>query len=753
MAGNVSMSGLVSNMDTDSIVEALVSAYSQKKDKLVKAQTKLEWKQDAWKELNTKIYNFYSANLSPLRFSSAFSLKTSSANSSKVSVKAGSDAVTGTQKLKISKLAKSGYLTGAVVKRANTSSTEKITGKSKLSELGITEKGSIAVSVDGKNTNIELNGNMTVNEAVVKLKEAGVNASFDEKNQRFFVSSKNSGANGDFSITANNVNGMSALNALGLNLSTDAEVAKYRSLSTMSDEDIAAKVAKDYAKQKTALYDLNDEKTMKKIKASLQDALDKATAANENLNKSNKNIAAKQAAVDEVKDMDFDQKSELLAETNDKLNQYALDLSDENLTDEERAEIQAKVEELQAKREVYVDATNDTFNATAYSEQLTKEKEENDKIIESNSKTIETATNALADDDGFKEYIDDENQKITDKNIALEEKLNTFYNAQRSDAKKYVEAYDLVHSEGVDKTSQAYLDAIALVGNNPTDGTGAVRIVGQDAVIELNGATFTSESNNFQVNGLTITVNELTKDDEEISITTDTDVDGIYDMIKDFFKSYNELIKEMDTLYNADSSKGYEPLTDEEKEAMTDKEIEKWEDKIKTSILRRDSTLGTVSDAIKNAFQKVYNINGKNYSLSSFGIKTGGYFSSGNNEKSIFHIDGDKSDSTSSGNVDKLRSAIASDPEMVMTFFNKLANDVYDELSKRMKRTSMSSAYTVYNDKAMQNEYKSYKDQISEWEDRIEKYEEKYRKQFTAMETALAKLNSSSSALAGLLGS
>lgn len=753
MAGNVSMSGLVSNMDTDAIVEALVSAYSQKKDKLVKTQTKLEWKQDAWKDLNTKIYSFYSDKLSPLRFSSAFSLKTSSANSSKVSVKAGSNAVTGTQKLKINKLAKSGYLTGAVVKRADSTKTEKLTGKSKLSELGITGKSSIAVSVDGKNTNIELNADMTVNQAVVKFKEAGVNASFDEKNQRFFISSKNSGEKGDFSLTANDENGVTALNSLGLNLNTNAEIEKYKKLSNMTDDEMAAKIASDYAKQKTALYDLNDEKTMKKIKDSLQSALEKATAANEILNKANEKIAVKMDAADRVSSMDFDAKSQLLADTDADITEYSLKLADENLTDEERAGIKADIEKLQTEREVYLASLSDTFYAPSYKDSLTEEKTENDKVIASNNDTIKTATDALADDAGFKAYIDAENSKIDAKNAALEEKITKFYETQKEFAGRYVNAYNLVNAEGVDKTTTQYADAIKLVGNNPTDGTGAVRIVGQDAVIELNGATFVSESNNFQVNGLTISVNELTEGNEEISITTDTDVDGIYDMIKDFFKSYNELIKEMDSLYNADSAKGYEPLTDEEKEAMSEKAVDKWEDKIKASILRRDSTLGTVSDAIKNSFQKVYKINGKNYSLSSFGIKTGGYFSTGNNEKSMFHIDGDKEDSTSSGNIDKLRSAIASDPETVMTFFNNLANDVYDELSNRMKRTTMSSAYTVYNDKAMKNEYDSYKQQIKEWEDRIERYEEKYRKQFTAMETALARLNSNSSALAGLLGS
>ena len=50
-------------------------------------------------------------------------------------------------------------------------------------------------------------------------------------------------------------------------------------------------------------------------------------------------------------------------------------------------------------------------------------------------------------------------------------------------------------------------------------------------------------------------------------------------------------MKEMNTLYNADSAKGYEPLTSQEKEAMSDDEVKEWETKIKNSLLRSDSTL------------------------------------------------------------------------------------------------------------------------------------------------------------------
>ncbi len=62
-------------------------------------------------------------------------------------------------------------------------------------------------------------------------------------------------------------------------------------------------------------------------------------------------------------------------------------------------------------------------------------------------------------------------------------------------------------------------------------------------------------------------------------------------MIRGFVKEYNEILGELNDAYNADSARGYEPLTDEERDAMTEEQIKKWEDKIKGSLLRRDDTL------------------------------------------------------------------------------------------------------------------------------------------------------------------
>lgn len=744
MSGNVSISGLVSNLDTDSIVSQLVSAYSIKKDNYVKAQTKLEWKQDAWKTLNTKIYDFYSKQLSPMRFSNAFSKMSSSINSTKATVTASSSAVSGTQKLKINQLATSGYLTGAVVKKSN--GTEKVTGDTKLSDIGISNGSSISVSVGGKETTVTLNGSTTINETIAKLKDAGVNANFDENNQRFFVSSKKSGAEGDFSITANNMSGLSALSNLGLSAATEADVEKYRNQANLTDEDIAKLVSTEYTKKKTALYDLSDTKSMDELKKDLKSQIDAANTMNDKLEKNNAAIDYKFEALEEVRNMPLDERANLMSQTNEQIDTLKAKIE---LTEDE----QSQLEELQAKAVVYKEAAEDTFDADKYSEDLTKEKENNTKIIAENAELISDNTSYLSDDEAFTTYVNGLNDDITAANTELEASIKNFYETQRSNAEAYINAYDIVNNPDADKNSDEYKNAVSLVGSSTGTGTGAVRITGQDAQIELNGAIFNSTSNNFQVNGLTISANELTEDGEEISITTDTDTKGIYDMVKNFFTEYNNLVKEMDTLYSADSAKGYEPLTDDEKESMSDKEVEKWEEKIKASLLRRDSTLETVSQSIKNAFQKSYEIDGKTYSLSSFGIKTGGYFTSGDGEKSMYHIDGNSEDGTSSGNKDKLLAAITADPDKVTQFFNELAKGVYDELSNKMKTSTLSSAYTVYNDKSMKKEYDEYKDTISTWEDKIAAYEEKYRKQFTAMEKALSTLNSNSSSLSGLLGS
>ena len=144
--------------------------------------------------------------------------------------------------------------------------------------------------------------------------------------------------------------------------------------------------------------------------------------------------------------------------------------------------------------------------------------------------------------------------------------------------------------------------------------------------------------------------------------------------------------------------------------------------------------------------------NGKNYSLSSFGIGTLGYFTASEFEKGVFHIDGDPDDASSSGNDDKLKSMIAADPESVGEFFKNLASDLYTKVGEKMQATQLSSAFTVYNDKQMNTELTDIKKKISDWEDYVTEQEDYWYSKFAAMEKAMSELQSNSSYLSGLLG-
>ena len=496
MSDMMRLSGLTSGMDTESIVSALVSAKKVKVDEAKQAQTKLEWTQDAWKDMNSKIYGLYSGKLSSMRFSTAYNKKATVTSNSALSVVSGEGAVTGAYTAKIKSMAKAGYLTGAEVK---TKDGGKVTGNTKLTDMGITAGSSIGVKFGGKTTQIAIDDKMTMSQFVSKLQAVGVNANFDEGNQRLFISAKETGAANDFLFVDSGSNTTAALNKLGI-----------------------------------------------------------------------------------------------------------------------------------------------------------------------------------------------------------------------------------------------------------TTSSGATRIKGSDAVLELNGATFKSSSNTFNINGSTYSVNAMT--DEEISITTQNDTSGIYDMIKGFFAEYNETINAMSSAYNADSAKGYEPLTEEQMEVMTEKQIEDWEKKIKDSLLRKDSTLSAVMTTMRNAMNQGVEIDGKTYYLSDFGIGTASYFEAEDNEKYAYHIDGNADDSYSAGKTDKLKAAIASDPELVTKFFTKLSANLYDGMTEKMASSDYSSMYKVYNDKKMKTDYDKYTKDIKRLEQKLAEAEDRYYKKFTAMEKALSKLNSGANAISGLFG-
>lgn len=674
----IRITGMNSGLDTESIITELVSAQSAKKNSLVKAQTKLSWKMDAWKTLNSKIYSFYTGTVSDLRFSTACAKKkTTVSNSSVASVIADANATDGVQTLKVNKLAKSGYLTGAELKKSN-GSLASYTSATKLKDiegmqLGGDGKISLTLKTGGKSTDISLSGDATIAELTKQLKNAGVNASFDETYQRFFISSTTTGKDADFSLTANDQNGFNALSALGINVLDTATKSEYTRFANMSDADKAA-------------Y----------IDAQVQAKTESANAA---ITAAEKTITDNQKLFDEFFEKNTD--PELV--------------KDDLQTSEQ---IKTYKEKLTAYRDGLKDAPE------GETEEAKTEREEKLKAAEATLKSVDTLA-------GYVSKIESAQQTKADNEVLV---ANNSASIREQVTKNLEERISMANSA---LTSSAYSGQ-------------ATRIEGQDAEIELNNATFTSAANNFTINGMTITA--LTESSDTITLTTANDYDGIYDTIKKFIKGYNELINEMDKLYNADSSKGYEPLTSDEKKEMSDSEIEDWEKKIKDSLLRRDSTLSDVSSAMEEVMGAGYTIGGKTYYLSSFGINTLGYFTAADNEKHAYHIDGDKDDSSTAGNTDILKTMITNEPKTVIDFFQQLNNSLYTKLTEKMGANSMRSIYKAYNDKQMKQEYDDYTSDIAEQEEKLTALQDKWYRKFSAMETALAKLSSKTSAIAGLLG-
>ena len=758
MSSGIRASGMVSGLDTETLVQAMVSTQVSKKEKLQKAQTKLQWKQDAFKSLNTKVYGLYS-KVGNLRFSSTYNMKkTTVSDITKAQVTASNTAVNGIQTLQIKQLATSGYLTGGELKKGTT-------GKTTLKELGYDGADtSISVTIGSSKKDIDVSGSTTVDDLVSKLKDAGLNASFDDKNGRIFVSAKETGKENDFSLTGADMSGLKALNAAGLSVMSKSDIENYKKMASYAKND------------DTGSY--SESKTSEAILQTLKN-LQNAYEGNTNLAREEKDLNAKIAYSD----------------AKDAVNKY-LDGDDTNAYKKTEREQLANLLKQSSSKYTYVnDQTGevkeiydvkDAAGWTAYDKKVNELAKSTGLITETtgdDGETKEDSTKLEALSNNIKTVIAvDDNAKYTDdvkKDYYLSEDKRAEKKTRLEEIPKEKEANDAIiadednnywdikdYSGKTEDDLAAIADKYAKQVTNARDmveklasgskdipiSKGASRVDAQDAKITLNNADFTSSSNVFNINGLTIKATAKTADGETLSINTDTDTQGIYDKIKDFLTDYNSIINELTSLYNADSAKGYEPLTDDEKESMSDKEVEKWETKIKDSILRNDSTVGGVMNAMTTAMMKSYTINGKSYSLSSFGIHTQGYLNAAKNEQYAYHIDGDEDDTITSGNTDKLMDMINNNPEDLEEFMKQLTSGLYSALDSKMKSTTMSSAYTIYNDKQMTREYNNYTKEIKEWETKISDLEDRYYKQFSTMETQLAKMQSTTSSLTSMLG-
>jgi flagellar hook-associated protein 2 len=285
------------------------------------------------------------------------------------------------------------------------------------------------------------------------------------------------------------------------------------------------------------------------------------------------------------------------------------------------------------------------------------------------------------------------------------------------------------------------------VGATSTGTAGTLASTGKNANIIFNGQQVnTLTSNNTTLMGINLTLKSPTVDAIGNPITTNItvsrNVDTAFNNIKDFVTKYNEMIDKMTKATTEAVYREFLPLLDEQKSEMSEKQIEQWEAKAKSGLLRGDGIMTDLYNKMRNIMSSAVSTGSSYNSLSSIGIASKNY-----QDKGKLYID-----------ETKLKAALEKDPDAVKKLFsqvgdtatgtNGLVNQITDEMQSSIKKlTTRAGAMgnSQYDQSNIGRMLSRLQTDITRQNDRLAKKENLYYKQFAAMESAVAKLNSQSS--------
>lgn len=286
---------------------------------------------------------------------------------------------------------------------------------------------------------------------------------------------------------------------------------------------------------------------------------------------------------------------------------------------------------------------------------------------------------------------------------------------------------------------------------------------GQNAIFTINGFSTTSSTNSYTINGTTFQFSGTTPENSTVTVTVGYDVDAIVSAIKGMVDAYNSTLKTMTDLYYQKRNRDYPPLTDEQRKALTQDQIEKWEKLARSGMLSNDPTLDNVISTLRSIASSIVEgqpisiIDGKEVklnSLSAIGINTENWWDRG-------QLKVDES---------KLRRAIEADPEAVMRLFTNpnatgsltdtsdpnsgLAVRLYNTVNNAIKIITgiAGTSSDIADNSSISQRIRELSSRAADLERRLDEKREQYYRQFTALEQAIAQMNSQSAYLASMLG-
>lgn len=320
-----------------------------------------------------------------------------------------------------------------------------------------------------------------------------------------------------------------------------------------------------------------------------------------------------------------------------------------------------------------------------------------------------------------------------------------------------VEANDMGNGGDVDiDEDDEFAKALGLTTN-----AGAVYELGENAKFTIDGVEIYHNGSSYTMDGITFDFTEVELN-TDITVSVSKNYDDVKQTIKDFVKDYNQLIDDVyghiGTAPQRDSKNNtYEPLTDTEKESMSEEEIKKWEEAAKKGVIYNDSTVSGIMSRIRMAlYNNVTLDDGSKFGLYNMGIKTKAYSEDSHGK---LEIDEEAFDKAFEENPEAIAKLFTDSESGIMKQVNETIDNAVSttRLSGNtvkgtlIRKAGLESGSTSKNN-AIYRQMEQITKRISQLQDRYDTKEEYWWSVFTNLEKMMSDMNSQSSYMAGFLG-
>ncbi len=633
------LTGLVSGMDTDTLVKQMMAADQAKLDKLIQKRQVDLWKTDAYRDITSTLQSFYneyfdtlsSKNLKSINSFASFSSSYSTTNATNyVSVTPGANAKAGTYTIKSLKAATSAEVSGSSVSRP-VEGTVALTDADVQNIKASNGNNTFEFTLNNVTRQFTISNVSTVAELQTELqnkidaafgKDSGVSkitVGLTADNRISFSTTRDTDS---FSIGTVYNDGADVL--FGVKPTADAPFVTIPSYNKF-DLTIGG-VKKTVTLAAGEVYTNADD-----LAAAIKAAADAAFGGSANI--TFKNTDGK---------VTYTSSQSVSIDKTDSGANAALGLQQGNMSN--KIDLTAKIYDIKG-----------AFNNTAFAAKI--DGSANDITFSINGKYFRFNSKDTSLNDIIKTVNAD-----TSLNVKMKYDLTTnSFKIESGDtgAASQLTVKDIEPSDG-----DGFMEAL---GFNVTD-----TVYGTDASVTISGlggnssdVTIVRPSNSFTYDGITFNIkNDFTSGGgvDPISVTIASDTTNTYDYIKTFVDKYNEIIDKLNGKINEKVNRDYLPLTDEQKAAMSEDQIKQWEDKAKSGLLRNDSIVSSIVNQMRTALYAA--VQGVGISFSSIGITT-------------------SSDYTQRGKLEineaKLKDALATKPEEVANLFTSSSDITYYE--------------------------------------------------------------------------